>query len=174
MFVRGVLQVHSAPPALCPHVEWAVAGALGVPVNLPWVAQAAAPGMVRAELDWQASPGTSTAITSALAGWSQLRFEVTEEASPGCDAVRYSYTPDLGVFSAVTMANGDILSREPAAVRWRPPQNGGGPPPDRGQRGGQIARCSALMTTRAVPVRWGRCPGSLAARHRLNLGNLPG
>jgi len=110
--VRGVLQVHSAPPALCPHVEWAVAGALGVPVSLPWVNQAAAPGMVRAELDWQGNPGTSAAITSALAGWSRLRFEATEEASPGCDAVRYSYTPDLGIFSAVTMANGDILIPE--------------------------------------------------------------
>ena len=68
--------------------------------------------MVRAELDWQGSPGTSGAITSALAGWSRLRFEVTEEASPGCDAVRYSYTPDLGIFSAVTSANGDILVPE--------------------------------------------------------------
>ncbi len=68
--------------------------------------------MVRAELDWQGSPGTSGAITSALAGWSRLRFEVTEEASPGCDAVRYSYTPDLGIFSAVTSANGDILIPE--------------------------------------------------------------
>jgi hypothetical protein len=110
--VRGVLQVHSAPPALCSHVEWAVAGVIGVPVSLPWVNQAAAPGMVRAELDWQGSPGASAAITSALAGWSRLRFEVTEEASPGCDAVRYSYTPDLGIFSAVTMANGDILIPE--------------------------------------------------------------
>jgi hypothetical protein len=110
--VRGVLQVHSAPPALCPHIEWAVAGALGVPVSLPWVNQAAAPGMVRAELGWQGSPGASAAITSALAGWSRVRFEATEEASPGCDAVRYSYTPDLGIFSAVTMANGDILVPE--------------------------------------------------------------
>ena len=119
MSVRGVLQVHSAPPALCPHVEWAVAGVIGVAVDLPWVNQAAAPGMVRAELEWQGIPGTSGAITSALAGWSRLRFEVTEEASPGCDAVRYSYTPDLGVFSAVTGANGDILvpeSRLRAAV----------------------------------------------------------
>jgi Protein of unknown function (DUF3145) len=51
-------------------------------------------------------------ITSALAGWNRLRFEVTEEASPGCDAMRYSYTPDLGIFSAVTMANGDVLVPE--------------------------------------------------------------
>jgi Protein of unknown function (DUF3145) len=110
--VRGVLQVHSAPPALCPHIEWAVAGVIGTPLDLPWVNQAAAPGMVRAELDWQGSPGVAGSITSALAGWGRLRFEVTEEASPGCDAVRYSYTPDLGVFSAVTSANGDILIPE--------------------------------------------------------------
>jgi hypothetical protein len=110
--VRGVLQVHSAPPALSPHVEWAVAGVLGVPVSMPWVGQPAAPGMLRAEVEWQGQPGMAGAITSALTGWNRLRFEATEEASPGCDAVRYSYTPALGVFSAVTMANGDILVPE--------------------------------------------------------------
>jgi len=110
--VRGVLHVHSSPPALSPHLEWAVAGVLSVPVSLPWVDQAASPGMLRAELDWQCRPGTAGAITSALAGWNRLRFEVTEEASPGCDAVRYSYTPSLGTFCAVTSANGDILVPE--------------------------------------------------------------
>jgi hypothetical protein len=110
--VRGVLQVHSAPPALCPHLEWAVAGVLGVPVNLPWVDQPASPGTVRAELVWQGGPGAAGAVTSALAGWGRLRFEVTEEASPGCDAVRYSCTPSLGAFSAITSANGDILVPE--------------------------------------------------------------
>jgi uncharacterized protein DUF3145 len=110
--VRGVMQVHSAPPALCPHIEWAVAGVLGMPVDLPWISQPAAPGMLRAELEWQGRPGTAGAITSALSGWNRLRFEVTEDASPGCDPVRYSYTPSLGVFSAVTMANGDIVIPE--------------------------------------------------------------
>jgi len=110
--VRGVLQVHSAPPALCPHIEWAVAGIVGVPVRLPWVDQPASPGTLRAELGWHARPGTSATITSALAAWHRLRFEVTEEASPGCDAVRYSCTPSLGTFSAVTSASGDILVPE--------------------------------------------------------------
>jgi Protein of unknown function (DUF3145) len=110
--VRGVLQVHSAPPAVCPHIEWAVAGIIGVPVRLPWVDQPASPGTLRAELDWHARPGTSATITSALAAWHRLRFEVTEEASPGCDAVRYSFTPSLGTFSAVTSACGDILVPE--------------------------------------------------------------
>jgi hypothetical protein len=107
-----VLQIHSAPPALCPHIEWAVAGVLGVPVSLPWVDQPASPGALRAELDWQAQPGASGSMTSALAAWNRLRFEVTEEASPGCDAVRYSCTPALGTFSAVVAANGDIMIPE--------------------------------------------------------------
>jgi len=41
-----------------------------------------------------------------------VRFEITEEASPGCDAMRYCYTPNLGLFSATTSANGDILVPE--------------------------------------------------------------
>jgi len=110
--VYGVLQVHSAPPALCPHIEWAVAGTVGATVSMPWVSQPAAPGSVRAEVTWHGRPGTAGAITSALAGWNRLRFEVTEEASPGCDGVRYSYTPNLGIFSAVTSANGDVLVPE--------------------------------------------------------------
>jgi hypothetical protein len=67
---------------------------------------------MRAELQWTAAPGAAGAITSALAGWNLVRFEVTEEASPGCDAVRYSHTPALGTFSAVIAANGDIMIPE--------------------------------------------------------------
>jgi hypothetical protein len=110
--VRGVLHVHSAPPVLCPHIEWAVAGVLGVPATMPWVDQPAAPGSVRAELTWQGAPGAAGAITSALASWNLVRFEVTEEASQGCDAVRYSHTPSLGTFSAAVAANGDVMISE--------------------------------------------------------------
>ncbi|MBV2363643.1 DUF3145 domain-containing protein [Streptomonospora sp. S1-112] len=112
MSARGVLYVHSAPAALCPHVEWAVAGVVGVPVKLDWGAQPAAPGAHRAELNWQGAPGTSGAIASALNGWQRLRFEVTEEPTPGCDGVRYSYTPTLGIFTAVTSASGEVLVSE--------------------------------------------------------------
>ena len=112
MTVRGVLQIHSAPPALSPHIEWAVAGIFGVPVTLSWIEQPAAPGMVRTELEWQGRPGLSGEVTSALATWKLLRFEVTEEASPGCDAVRYSCTPALGIFSASLGANGDVMISE--------------------------------------------------------------
>ena len=37
---------------------------------------------------------------------------MTEDSSPGCDGVRHCYTPDLGLFTAVTGANGDIMVSE--------------------------------------------------------------
>ena len=64
MSARGVLYVHSAPAALCPHVEWAVAGVVGVPVKLDWEPQPAAPNTYRAELNWQGAPGLSAGASS--------------------------------------------------------------------------------------------------------------
>ena len=112
MATRGVLFVHSTPSAVCPHVEWAIAGVLGVPVKLDWTVQPAAAGTYRSELSWQGSAGSAAGLASALRGWPQLRYEVTEEPSPGCEGARYSYTPTLGLFHAVTGPHGDILLPE--------------------------------------------------------------
>src|SRR5512135_1553538 len=90
---RGVLHVHSAPPALCPHIEWAVAGVLGMPISLTWTPQPALTSALRAECSWRAAPGTAGRIASAMRDWSHVRFEVTEEPSPGYDGERYAYTP---------------------------------------------------------------------------------
>jgi hypothetical protein len=67
---------------------------------------------MRAELSWEGRPGTAAGIASALRSWKLVRFEITEDATAGCDGVRYSSTPSLGVFAAVTGANGDILVPE--------------------------------------------------------------
>jgi len=109
---RGILHVHACPPALCPHVTWAVGRELGVRTDLSWSAQPAAPGSLRAECEWAGSPGTGGRLASALKGWSQLRFEVTEEPSRGCDGQRYSWTPSLGLFRTPTSANGDVMVGE--------------------------------------------------------------
>jgi hypothetical protein len=109
---RGVLYVHSAPSALCPHLEWAVGGVLGVAVDLEWTPQPAHAGTYRAELSFAGEPGTAAAIASALRGWNQLRYEVTEDASAQSEGTRFSYTPDLGVFHAVTGLHGDIMIPE--------------------------------------------------------------
>lgn len=112
MTTRGVLYIHSATSALCPHIEWAAAGALGVRVKLEWSPQPASPGTYRAELSWQGAAGTGANLASALRGWLHLRFEVTEEPSLGNEGARYSYTPQLGVFHAVTGIHGDIMIPE--------------------------------------------------------------
>ena len=109
---RGVLYVHSAPSALCPHIEWAVGGVLGVAVSADWTPQPAQAGTYRTEVSWAGTTGSAAAIASALRGWNQLRFEVTEEHSTGNEGGRFSYTPELGVFHAVTGLHGDIMIPE--------------------------------------------------------------
>ena len=109
---RGVIYVHSSPAALCPHVEWAVGGVLGAPVNPVWTPQPAQTGAYRAELSWTGEAGSAATIASALRGWNHLRFEVTEEATSSTEGSRYSYTPDLGVFHAVVGLHGDIMIPE--------------------------------------------------------------
>src|SRR3954471_11261807 len=109
---RGVLYVHSAPSALCPHLEWAVGGVLGAAVNFEWSPQPAQAGSYRAELSYAGEPGTAAAMASALRGWDHLRFEVAEDATSQSEGARYSYTPDLGVFHAVTGLHGDIMIPE--------------------------------------------------------------
>ncbi|MDQ3104519.1 MAG: DUF3145 domain-containing protein [Actinomycetota bacterium] len=109
---RGVVYIHSAPAALCPHVEWAVAGVLGLPAQLGWTPQPAEAGTYRAELSWQGAIGTAAALASGLRGWTRLRFEVTEEATASSEGARYSYTPDLGVFHAVAGLHGDLMIPE--------------------------------------------------------------
>ncbi|GAC1387901.1 MAG: DUF3145 domain-containing protein [Marmoricola sp.] len=109
---RGVFYVHSAPAALCPHIEWAISGVLAMSVSLEWTPQEAQHATYRAEYSWTGEAGTAAAITSALRGWEHVRFEITEEPTSVTEGARYSYTPDLGVFHAVTGLHGDIMIPE--------------------------------------------------------------
>jgi hypothetical protein len=89
-----------------------VGGVLDAPVRAEWIPQAAQAGAYRTELSWIGQPGTAASIASALRGWNHLRFEVTEDPTPGSEGTRFSYTPELGVFHAVTGLHGDILIPE--------------------------------------------------------------
>lgn len=106
---RGVIYVHSCPRALGRHVEWALSQVLGVDVLMNWTGQPVEPGCVRGELSWQATPGTAAALVSALRGFHSLRYEVTEEPTPGREGERFSFTPDLGVFRATIGIHGDVV-----------------------------------------------------------------
>jgi Protein of unknown function (DUF3145) len=109
---RGVLYVHSAPRALCPHVEWAVGGAIDRAVNFAWDDQPVLKNSQRTEFYWEGTQGMGAAIASALRGWEHLRFEVTEDATPRADGGRWMHTPDLGIFFAQTDTVGNVVIPE--------------------------------------------------------------
>ena len=108
----GVVYVHYAPVAVCSHVEWALTTALGAPADLVWREQAAAPGAQRAVVDWHGPVGTGARLVNALRQWPMLRFEVTEDPSPGVNGERFSYVPGLGLWHGEIGANGDVIIGE--------------------------------------------------------------
>ena len=109
---RGVLYVHSAPLAVVPHVEWAIARVLGSPVRLRWSVQPLDLATRRAECSWSGSPGTAAEFVTALRCWPMLRFEVTEEPGPGVDGERFMYVPGRGIFRAAMSVTGDLMITE--------------------------------------------------------------
>lgn len=109
---RGVILIHSAPRALCPHLEWAVGRALGRAVNFTWEDQPVLAGSRRTEFYWEGPVGTGAALATAMRGWEQLRFEVTEDPTPRSDGGRWLHTPDLGIHYAQTDTVGNIVIGE--------------------------------------------------------------
>ncbi|MET0780019.1 MAG: DUF3145 family protein, partial [Microbacterium sp.] len=94
---RGVIFIHSAPRALCPHLEWAVGRALGRAVSFDWTEQPVLSGSRRAEFYWEGPAGTGAALATAIRGWEHLRFEVSEDPTPRSDGGRWLHTPGLGI-----------------------------------------------------------------------------
>lgn len=109
--VRGVVYVHSAPVPLCPHIEWAIGAVIGRR-SFTWDRQPALRNTVRTELSFSGAPGFAAQLASRLVAMQQLRFEVTQEPSPGTEGFRYAYTPELGLFTAQIGVHGDILVSE--------------------------------------------------------------
>lgn len=108
----GVVYIHASPAAVCPHVEWALSSTLDARANLKWTPQPAMPGQLRAVTNWVGPVGTGARLAHALRSWPVLRFEVTEDPSPGVDGQRFSHTPQLGLWSGAMSANGDVVVGE--------------------------------------------------------------
>lgn len=109
---RGIILIHSAPAALCPHIEWALGAAMGTPLRLDWIDQPAEPHSLRAEYSWAGRTGTGAAIASALTRCQRARFEVTEEPCGSAEGMRWSYTPRLGIHAASIGIHGDVMVHE--------------------------------------------------------------
>lgn len=106
------LTVLSCPPAICPHLEFALSAELEQPVSLRWAAQTAESGTLTATVDLAGSAGLAGRVTSRLRRLGPVRFEVTEPASRSADGERYAYTPDLGLFRTAMSASGDGIVTE--------------------------------------------------------------
>lgn len=109
---HGVVFIHSTSNALCPHIAWAIESVLGHQVALDWLRQPLGARLLRTELSWEGEAGTGDMLASAMRGWENLRYEVTEEPSPGNDGSRWSHTPSLGIHHAWTSASGDAVINE--------------------------------------------------------------
>lgn len=109
-FTRGNLVIHSAPAALCRHIEWAVANLLGHTVKLRWRPQPLLVGTHRATIEWRDRAGIGAELASALRGWHYLRFEVREESAE--ERILYRFTPHLGIHRAVLDGTGSIMITE--------------------------------------------------------------
>lgn len=110
----GLFVVHSCPKAVISHVEWALASRIGTVVKLDWSPQPLLADSFRAEAAWSGPIGTAAAVASALFGWHQLRFEMTEDPTAMSDGGRWMCVPDLGVFHMQTDSAGNGVLTENA------------------------------------------------------------
>jgi hypothetical protein len=106
------LSVLACPPALCPHLEFAVSAVMATPVSLRWVDQPARPGTLTATVELRGAPGLAGRLAARLQTLGPVFVELVEDASADADPERYSYTPDLGLFRASLAANGDVVVAE--------------------------------------------------------------
>mgnify|MGYP006269758999 CR=1 FL=1 len=112
---RGVIFIHSAPRAMCAHIEWALGTVLGTKVSLDWNEQPVVAGSVRSELTWSGSPEVTERIVSALKAFPHIRFEVTQEPCENYDGQRYVSTPSLGILRTGMGVYGQSLIEEERA-----------------------------------------------------------
>ncbi|WP_371151997.1 DUF3145 family protein [Buchananella felis] len=109
----GVFFVHSIPRALCSHAQWALTDVLGYSVRVDWTAQPlGGSGLVRGEFGWVGRVGAGAALATALRGWDQTRYEVTEDCTGASVGGRWSHTPELGIFHAQTDLYGNTVVPE--------------------------------------------------------------
>lgn len=107
---RGVVFIHSCPRALLSHAEWAVQRETERLLPYQWTCQPIQSGMSRSELTWFGAAGAGARIASALRGFPNLRFEVTEQC--GATGERFCFTPTLGMFRAAISESGDVVVGE--------------------------------------------------------------
>lgn len=93
----GLAILHSVAPALTKQVQWTISRTLGYELFLDWTPQVQIPGTFRTEFAWQGNSASGALLTSALAGWGSLYYEVTQDPSAEQSGSRWCFTPSLGI-----------------------------------------------------------------------------
>ena len=109
---HGRLTIHSAPKALCSHIDWSISEILGFPWRGEWALQPLVAGSYRLDIPWQGKIGTAAKLASALAGWEFLRFEISQAVHASCEGQLFRFTPDLKLHSATMNEVGEVILSE--------------------------------------------------------------
>ena len=104
--------MHASPSALCPHIEWAVGGVLGVAVDLSWTPQPAKVGAYRAELSWSGPSGTGAGSRRRCAAGSTCFSKSRRTRRRPVKAPAIPSRRSSALFHAVTGLHGDIMIPE--------------------------------------------------------------
>jgi len=108
----GLVVVHAVQPALTRQLEWTVSRVLDTEIFLDWTNQPGIDGSMRAEFIWQGMEFHGAHLASALAGWGNVYFEVTQDPSGAHSGSRWSYTPELGINHRTIDELGNIVIGE--------------------------------------------------------------
>lgn len=108
----GLVIVHAVQPALTRQVQWTLSRVLDTEIFLDWTNQPAIDGSMRAEFLWQGLEFHGAHIASALAGWGNIYFEVTQDPIAGHSGSRWSHTPELGINHRTIDELGNIVIGE--------------------------------------------------------------
>lgn len=102
--------VHLAPNALLNHIEWTISGACGAPSHLNWIPNESPIASSRAALAIKCSHESAAILASAFMNLKQISFEIVHQSNHV--GTRWSYTPNLGMFSCSTDAVGNLVVNE--------------------------------------------------------------
>ena len=93
----GSVLLHSVPRGLLRPVLTTISRQLGYEPDIEWRVQPESPGGHRAEVEWSSSPEAGAAISSSLAGWREVWFEVLQPPQYGVSGSRWLFVPGLGL-----------------------------------------------------------------------------
>lgn len=107
-FARGFIVLHAVPFSVSKQVAWTISRELGTEIRPIWAPQPVMTGQVQSTLEWSGLTHTGAHLASALTGWQNIWFEVSQEPTDGVDGSVWFYTPSLGLTHRHTDACGNL------------------------------------------------------------------